>query len=355
LKRSVTIIDIAKHAGVSFKTVSRVLNNAPTVAEDLRAKVEAAMRELDYKPNRAARLLRGGKAQALGLIVGSQTRTRNSPDADRRLPSYAADVILGLLQACHSAEYHLVIESVSPTEDPASDARTTLERFLDLVKLDGVVLVPPLCDIPWVLDVLDSRKMPFARINPGLALDRALCLVIDNKSAARDVGDAILAQGHRRLGFIAGPDDHAAQRERKTGLLEAVAQVPDASVEVRQGNFLFTSGLARGRELLELPDRPTAIFAANDEMAAGVLAAAVDCGIQVPNDLSLIGFGGLAISEHTWPRIATVSQPTIEIARIAGAELIAQGGQLSDEWGRLVTVPYELTLRQSVGPVPDSR
>lgn len=351
LKRSVTIIDIAARAGVSFKTVSRVLNGAPTVAEALRRKVEDAMRELDYKPNRAARLLRGGKAHALGFIIGSHNRIIDSPEPDRRMPSYAADVILGLLQACHTAEYHLVIEHLVPT---GAEARATLERFLDLVPLDGVVLVPPLCDSGWLLDMLESRGMPFARINPGLDLDRALCLVIDNRSAAREVGEAILAHGHRRIGFIDGPDAHTAQRDRKTAFLEAVAKVPGTQVEVRQGNFLFTSGLEKGRELFDLAERPTAIFAANDEMAAGVLAAAVDYGISVPDDLSLVGFGGLAIADHTWPRITTVSQPTIEIARIAGQKLIAQGGQLGADWSQLVTAPYELTVRPSLGPAPRS-
>lgn len=350
MKRSATIIDIAKRAGVSFKTVSRVLNGAPTVAAELRARVETAMRELDYTPNRAARLLRGGKAHALGLIIGSPVRLRHSADPDRRLPTYTADVILGMLQACHGAEYHLVIENVSPADD--ATARAAFERFLDLVKLDGVVLIPALCDVSWVLDVLERRDMPVVRINPGLALDRALCFVIDNKSAAREVGEAILARGHRRIGFIAGPETHTAQRERKTGLLEALAQVPEASVVVRQGNFLFTSGLEEGRELLGLADRPTAIFAANDEMAAGVLAAAVERGLQVPNDLSLVGFGGLAISEYSLPRLATVSQPTIEIARMAGERLIGHGGCTAAEWAEVVTIPYELTLRQSVAAVP---
>src|SRR3546814_7297720 len=168
LKRSVTIIGIAERAVVSFKTVSRVLNGAPTVAEELRGKVEAAMRELDYKPNRAARLLRGGKAQALGFIVGVHAEARDSPDMDRRMPSYGADVILGLLQACRAAEHHLVIESVSAGD--ADEAQAILERFLGLVTLDCFVLVPPLCDTDWVLDVLESRNLPFARIHPGLQL-----------------------------------------------------------------------------------------------------------------------------------------------------------------------------------------
>lgn len=350
MKRPVTIVDIANHAGVSFKTVSRVLNGATTVAEELRAKVEKAMRDLDYKPNRAARLLRGGKAHALGFIVGSQTQIiLNSPEPDRRMPSYAADVILGLLQACHAAEYHLVIENISPADTP--ETRAMLGRFLDLVKLDGVILVPPLCDTPWVLDLLDSRDIAFARINPGLDLGRALCLVIDNHSAAREVGEAILSHGHRRIGFIEGPRSHAALHERKKGFLDTVSGVAGATVEVRQGNFLFTSGLEKGRELLSLAERPTAIFAANDEMAAGVLAAAIDCGIDVPRQLSLVGFGGLAISEHSWPRIATVSQSTIEIARMAGERLIAHDPK--DDWNEVVTMPYTLVTRQTLARVPD--
>lgn len=345
MQRSVTIIDIAKRAGVSFKTVSRVVNGAPTVADALRRKVEDAMRELDYKPNRAARLLRGGKAHALGLIVGSTARAVDSSETERRLPSYAADVILGLLQACHAAEYHLVIENVAPND---AEGEAILSRFLDLVPLDGVILVPPLCDTGWVLDLLERRDMPFARINPGLDLDRSLCLVIDNRSAAREVGEAILAHGHRRIGFIDGPDDHTAQRERKVGLVEAAAKVPGAHVEVRQGNFRFASGMEKGGELLDLAERPTAIFAANDEMAAGVLAAAIERGVHVPGELSLIGFGGLAIAEYSWPRLTTVSQPTAEIAKIAGQKLIAQGGQVDDGWAQMVTVPYELTIGQSL-------
>src|SRR3546814_7526876 len=134
--------------------------------------------------------------------------------SDLRMPSYGADVILGLLQACRAAEHHLVIESVSAGD--ADEAQAILERFLDLVTLDGIVLVPPLCDTDWVLDVLESRNLPFARINPGLQLGRGLCLVIDNRNAARQVGEAILSLGHRRIGLIDGPEAHAARTERKT-------------------------------------------------------------------------------------------------------------------------------------------
>ncbi len=348
MKRSVTIVDIAKHAGVSFKTVSRVLNGAPTVAAELRDRVEQAIRDLDYKPNRAASLLRGGKSHALGLIIGSHTEILHASEPDHHMPSYAADVILGLLQACHAAEHHLVIENISSVD--ARMSGEMLRRFLDLVKLDGVILVPPLCDIAWVLDLLDNAAIPFARINPGLDLDRGLCFVIDNNKAAHDVGEAILEMGHRRIGFIDGPESHTAQRERKIGFLDIIGSVAGASVEVRQGNFLFASGFEMGHELLALPERPTAIFAANDEMAAGVLAAAIERGIDVPGQLSLVGFGGLAVSTHTWPRIATVRQSTIEIARLAGNSLIERDTRDGVAWDRVVTMPYELVTRQSMAP-----
>src|SRR3546814_16316808 len=124
------------------------------------------MRELDYKPNRAARLLRGGKAQALGFIVGAQGEMSDSPDIDRRMPSYAADVNLGLLQACRTAENHMLIESVSAGD--AGEAQAIFERVLDMVKLDGIGVVPPLCDKDWQIDVLYSRDHPFEMTHPGL-------------------------------------------------------------------------------------------------------------------------------------------------------------------------------------------
>ncbi|HWU03452.1 MAG TPA: LacI family DNA-binding transcriptional regulator [Novosphingobium sp.] len=342
-----TIIDIAKLAGVSFKTVSRVMNNHPSVGEDYRQRVEAAMAQLNFKPNRAAQLLRGGRSRILGLLV-AQGGAIQGLDEGNRLPSYIADIITGMLQACQASGYHLVTESID--REDAVAGRAWLAACFDDVGFDGLVLMPPLCDLDWMLDALEELSLPYVRMNPGTQLERGLCIVIDNHAAGREIGQMILAQGHRRIGYISGPASHHAHTPRLDGLREAAASVPGAQVLVRQGAFTYNSGLAAGGELLDLPQRPSAIFAANDEMAAGVLAAAFERGLGVPGDVSIVGFGGLLISQSTWPRITTVSQPTIAMARMAANALIATSAKEEPMEEGVIHIAYEVRERQSLGP-----
>jgi len=343
-----TIIDIANRAGVSFKTVSRVLNKHPKVGEEYRVKVEQAMAELNFKPNRAAQQLRGGRSSILGLLVSSGAEIQTL-DEGNRLPSYIADIITGMLQSCQTAGFHLVTENIDNSNEEAGKA--WLADCFDAVSFDGLLLMPPLCDTGWLLDELNARQVRYARMNPGTQLGRGLCLVIDNCSAGREIGAYLLDQGHRRLGYITGPSSHFAHTGRLDGLREALAQVPGATLMVAQGAFTFTSGQSAGGELLDAPSPPSAIFAANDEMAAGVLAAAFERGLSVPGQLSIFGFGGLLISQSTWPRISTVSQPTIAMARLASDTLIAATLEDKRLEGRTVRIAYELKIRQSVAPV----
>ncbi|NOW45766.1 LacI family transcriptional regulator [Novosphingobium sp. SG751A] len=342
-----TIIDIANRAGVSFKTVSRVLNKHPKVGEEYRVKVEQAMAELNFKPNRAAQQLRGGRSSILGLLVSSGAEI-HSLDEGNRLPSYIADIITGMLQSCQAASFHLVTENIDNSNEAAGKA--WLADCFDAVSFDGLLLMPPLCDTGWLLDELDARQVRYARMNPGTQLGRGLCLVIDNHSAGREIGAYLLDQGHRRLGYITGPASHFAHTGRLDGFREAMAQAPDAQLQVCQGAFTFASGQRAGGELLDGPSPPSAIFAANDEMAAGVLAAAFERGLNVPGQLSIFGFGGLLISQSTWPRISTVSQPTITMARMAADTLIAATMEDQELEARTIPIAYELKIRQSVAP-----
>ncbi|MCX7284553.1 MAG: LacI family DNA-binding transcriptional regulator [Novosphingobium sp.] len=355
-----TIKDIALRAGVSFKTVSRVLNGYTSVAEDLRLRVEAAMQDLSYRPNQAARQLRGRKAFAIALVPALRQHI-DDIGQNQRMPGYLGDVIAGALQACQAADYRLIIETL--TEPSLATGRDAFERFLDCTRVDGILLVPPLCDDPWLLDLLAQRRMSVARLNPGTRLDEGYCTVIDNYAAARAVIGHLTAQGHRHIAFIKGPADHRAQAERTRGVLEAAALEDNIRLDLKQGNFLFQGGLEIARELLDQRDRPTAIFAANDEMAAGVLAAAIERGLQVPKDLSIVGFGGLLVSEMTWPRITTVYQPTIAIARELAGLLIAHAGEQPAEpadgstgadaapmGGQFKIEPFRLIERNSVAP-----
>lgn len=341
-----TIKDIAARAGVSFKTVSRVLNGYTSVAEDLRKRVDQAMVDLDYRPNQAARQMRGRKAFAIALVPALRHQI-DEIGQDRRMPGYIGDVIAGALQACQKADYRLLIETLTAPEEPLW--REAFERFLDCTRVDGIMLVPPLCDDPWLLDQFATRGIHVARLNPGTRLDEGFCTVIDNYAAARAVMAHLAARGHRHIAFIKGPADHRAQAERTRGVLEGAAEIDDIRLDLKQGDFLFGSGLALARDLLEKRDRPTAIFAANDEMAAGVLAAAIELGLKVPGDLSVMGFGGLLVSEMTWPRISTIYQPTIAMARELATLLIESAGDDTAPPARFRIEPFRLIERQSVG------
>lgn len=343
-----TIIDIAQLAGVSFKTVSRVLNKNPKVGEIYRQKVEQAMQELNFKPNRAAQQLRGGRSSMLGLLV-SDGAAIQTLDEGNRLPSYLADIITGMLQSCQSARFHLVTENINASNVDA--ARAWLDECFDAVSFDGLLLMPPLCDCAWLLDELDERQVRYARMNPGTQLDRGLCLIIDNHAAGREIGHYLLAQGHRRLGYITGPASHFAHSARLDGLREALATVPDAQLQIQSGAFTFHSGQQAGAALMDSDTPPTAIFAANDEMAAGVLAMAFERGLHVPTQLSIFGFGGLLISQSTWPRISTVSQPTIAMARMAADALIAATLEDRELEPQTILIDYALKIRQSVADI----
>ncbi len=347
--RRPTIKDIATHAGVSFKSVSRVINGEASVGADIRERVEASIEALGYHPNLGARSLRSGLSFSLALLATSRENV-NLMGLDRRMASYVTDVMVGLLQACHPADYHLVIDTIASLD--ADAGRPALTRFLDVTKPDGVLLIPPLCDLDWVLETIEQRGIGLGRLNPGHDTDRGTSLWIDNEAAGETVGSAILDHGHRRIAYIAGPETQYAQKGRLRGFQRRLAQAPETVLTVVAGDFTYDTGRLQGGFLLDQNDRPTAIFAANDEMAAGVLAAALERGIRIPEELSIVGFGSLVISQQTAPQIATVSQPTTEMARQIGAHLIAANRNRSSTPAPEGPVEFRFIPRKSLGAAP---
>ena len=342
-----TIKDIAKHAGVSFKTVSRVLNGYASVADDLRERVQKSMHELDYRPNQAARQMRGKKAYNIALFPAFRDQV-SELQTSRRMPTYVADVITGLIQACQAAHFHLFVEPAPAVEGPTG--RQNFCSLLDNLRVDGVILIPPICDDEWIIEQLIARDILVGRLNPGTMLDRGFCTVIDNRTAAREVVDLLVAKGHSHIAYIKGPESHRAVGDRLGGVLDGAA-AHNLRIDLRQGDFLFDSGRSATLDLLRLATPPTAIFAANDEMAAGALAAALELGVKVPDALSIVGFGGLLVSEATWPRLTTVSQPTIEMARSLGSQLIMAAGSPAAQAASLTVQPHRLVERQSVSSI----
>ncbi|MEL1249290.1 LacI family DNA-binding transcriptional regulator [Aurantiacibacter gilvus] len=346
----ITIKDIAKHAGVSFKTVSRVINKNPSVGGELREKVEASMMALDYRPNRAASLLRGGKSYTIGLILGPLTGYLE-PGSGRSVPTYITDVITGLLQSCNQAGYHLLIEPV--TEDQLEAGVDAVDALLEDTTLDGLVLVPPLCDRLWLVDHLVNKRMPCVRVNPGKAHERTISIGLDNNAVGADIADYVLRHNHRQIGYIAGPANHGSHDLRWQSFAGRMRECPDVVLQEMPGDFTFDSGWSAASRLLDGSEgpRPTAIFAANDEMAAGVIAYAKSTGLELPGDLSVIGFGDLAVASQCYPRLTTVRQPTIEISRDAATEVINSVANHEMSEGKVINHPYRFVERDSFAAI----
>lgn len=344
-KRRPTIIDIAKKADVSFKTVSRVLNDNPRVASELRARVLKAMSELDYQPNLAARSLAGRRGYAIALLV-DQIEFFRDTDANAYFAPYLVDLQAGALLACRESGYHFFVE---PYDGRHETFWNELRAQLSKVPLDGLVLAPPSADRTELLDALEEWGIPYVRIAPGIQVDRAPSVAIDEYHGTLAIAEHLLALGHRRIGFVAGPEAHVAAGVRSVAFREALAG--KAELIVHPGDFTFSGGLAAGEVLLGLADRPTAIFAANDFMAAGVVVSATRANLQVPGDVSIAGFDDSAVAHFIWPPLTTVRQPIRDMAAAAVEYLVANAAGRETP-ARTRKLEFELIKRQSTGPAP---
>lgn len=325
------IRDVSEAAGVSIKTVSRVLNNERYVRPDTRAKVEQAMSALGFRPSAAARALAGGRSFQIALMCSNPG------------PYYLHGLIEGLRGRCAQEGVRLIVHAYErDAPELGADVRTLIRQMSP----DGVILTPPIADHEPVLDALDRAGTPYVRISPGVQPDRSAAVAIDNEQAAREMTRLLLAAGHRRIGFIVGHRAYSVSNQRLSGYLDALHEAGvglDLEL-VQQGWFDFASGEAAADRLLALPDPPTAIFASSDDMAAGVVATAHRRGLRVPADLSIAGFDDTELARSLWPPLTTVRQPIVAMAEKAADLLFARA-----EAG-LRLVPHELITRESTGP-----
>lgn len=331
-----TIKDVAARAGLSVMTVSRVLNGERHVSAEAKAKVEAAIEALGYRRNVFARGLPGSRSFLLCMLIPEM------------IPAYAAEFQQGAVEYCRAKGYHLVVQPYRANDEAAADAVATA---LASVRPDGFLLTPPLTDHTPVLEALERAKVAYVRLAPTFDVERTSSIALDEVEAARQMTLALLDLGHRRIGFIGGPADHGASQWRLAGYRKALEERELAldPALVADGLFLFESGEAGGASLLRLPDRPTAIFAGNDETALGVMAAAHRLGLSIPGDLSVAGFDDSEIAQLAWPQLTTVRQP-IQAMAAAAAELViamAAARMPKIEHRRL---PFELVFRGSTAP-----
>ncbi|HWV11915.1 MAG TPA: LacI family DNA-binding transcriptional regulator [Sphingobium sp.] len=324
-----SIHDVAALAGVSIKTVSRVVNKAPNVSEQLRERVTAAIGQLDYRPNQSARRLAGGRSFMIAFLY-------NNPVA-----SYISGIQAGAVNRCRELGYHLVVELIPLSGEERFDI---LEGLAAALRPDGVFLAPPLSDDPAVLKWLAAKNLPCARIaGPNGA--QSLNIVTPEWEAGRMVADHLLKLGHRRIGVITPPPAHEAATHRVDGFREglAAAGLAQETALFVEGGFDYRSGIAAGAQLLGSANPPTAIFATNDDMALGVLQLARQRGLRVPGDLSVVGFDDTPASATAWPPLTTVRQP---LAQMGAAVIDA----LINRPAKAPQFDFELMRRESSAP-----
>lgn len=329
-----TLSDIAKLAKVSIKTASRVVRKEPKVSPKTRAAVEEAIKTLNYRPSVAPRAAVGSRSYVLGLIF-------DNPNA-----SYIVELLQGAMEQSRQDGYHLIVEPVSLSSATITE---DINNLLVQSNLDGMILPPPLCDEPSILKALMSAGKPFARISPSISEELGLRVEINDHQAAKEMTTKLIELGHTSIGFITGRKGTATTRRRLEGFLSAMKDanlsVPDSFIQ--EGNFEYRSALIAGEKLLKQPQRPTAIFASNDEMAAGLIAAAHKSGLSVPDDLSIAGFDDSLVATVVWPQLTTVRQPIKEMAATAVKILIEKCRAKSDENPNMELLPTEIIMRES--------
>jgi LacI family transcriptional regulator len=313
-----TIYDVADHAGVSIKTVSRVMNAEPNVRAETRDRVQAAAQALNYHPNLSARSLAGSKSFLIAAFVDAALTLEHW--RNERGTDYLARIQLGATLPCREAGYHFLVELV---DHDAALMRQEVRNLLAALKPDGVILTPPSADNEIVLSLLRQAETPYVRLGPEQAEGGGLRFRMDDRKAMRGMAEHIMSLGHRRIGFIGGDKRYGSSLSRKRGFFDAMAARGLFTPFLADGDFTFASGMRAGLTLLGQVARPTAILASNDDMALGCMAAAAELGLQVPQDVSVAGFDDNTGSRFSRPQLTTLRQPVVELAALAARKLIA--------------------------------
>lgn len=300
--RGPTIADVAREAGVSPMTVSRTINGEMRVQSETKERVQAAVRKLGYVPNAAARSLAGAQPCRIALV-------HDNPSA-----SWLSEVLVGCLAEASENDVQLMIERCTDSE--TMDA---LAQHLTVSRVDAVIVPPPLGDDASLLRALEAVDLPVVQVAPGKPADTAFAVSIDDQGAALAMTRHLLKLGHRRIGFIEGNPKQTSSALRRLGYEDAMREtgITIDPALIFAGDFTYRSGLAATEQMLALSDRPTAIFASNDDMAAAVVAVAHRQGLDVPGALTVCGFDDTAMATTIWPELTTIRQPVNEMARLA--------------------------------------
>ncbi|MBE2991294.1 LacI family DNA-binding transcriptional regulator [Sphingomonas sp. CFBP 13603] len=343
-RQAVTIKHVAADAGVSLQTVSRVVNKESGVRPEMMQRVQASIDKLGYVPSIAAQRMGGSRSY---LILALNDRERTIADwRARQGTDWFDQMMLGGMLTCAEHGYRLIVELVDTHSD---HIERELMAAIAALQPDGVILTPPHSGNPLIIDLLETQGISFARIG-SLTEGPGIRLIMDDTRAARIATEHLVELGHRRIGFIAGPDEYELSGWRVDGWRAAMlaAGFPTDGL-MTQGDFSHASGRAAAQALLALPDPPTAIIASNDQMTLATLELVRERGLTVPTDLSLISFDDTPIIRLAHPPLTAIVQPIAEVTAQAVTLIIADhvnGPMITPP----VTVSASMTIRESTAP-----
>jgi LacI family transcriptional regulator len=331
----VTIFDVAEASGVSYGTVSRVINNNPNVKPATRAKVMDAIERLGYVINRQAQNLARGQTNAVGVLA---------PDLGT---GYIGEIMRGIDAELERVGYDLMLFTTHRRAAKEANYVTTLVQGV----VEGLLLVLPRNPVDY-LGALRARNFPHVLIDHQGIDSESPAVGATNWQGAYLATEYLIHLGHRRIGFITGSMDLGCAQDRLEGYKSALrtSHLPELPELIFEGDFLQSSGVTGANALLDLPEPPSAIFASNDVMAMGAMDAIRHRGLRIPDDISIVGFDNIPQSAMVFPPLTTVQQPLEQMGRVATQMLLDMLGQ-SQFSGRQIDLPTELVQRASCTPL----
>lgn len=336
-KKNPTINEIARLAGVSKKSISRVINGEQGVSEDTRSRIKQIMEEVGYAPNRRARALANSRSFLLGLVYNNA----NS--------SYVLELLAGCQATGNAQGYEIVMHSISDDSNAAEE----IIRFMRRSGCDGLILTPPVSESTSIVAALLEQQWPMVRIAGDNADFQLSQIKYNDRTASLSLASELIRLGHRQIAFIGGPNQAGPTLRRLAGVHDALA-LQGLTLDhqsIRYGDFTFESGREIAMELLTQSNRPTALICANDEMAAGAYQSAATLGIAIPTELSVSGFDDSPAASHLWPQLTSVRQPVQEMAADAVHQLINFASQ--DSNFLIKQYEAEIVFRNSIAPPPE--
>ncbi len=337
-RKKATINDVAHLARVSKKTVSRVINNSPSVRQDTRDQVNEIITRIGFRPDPQARGLAFRRSFLIGLIY-------DNPNAQ-----YVVNMQMGALDSLRGTGNELVVH---PCDRHADSFVEEIREFIELQRLAGVILLPPIAEDARLLALMEELDVPFIRVTarPGEQNDPPIHtpqIVSRDREGCAEAGEHLASLGHKRIGFINGNMLYPSAHERRAGFdegLKAHGLAIAADLD-EPGDYSFDSGHRAASKILGHAQRPTAIICCNDQMAAGAYHAAYELGLSIPGDLTIMGFDDADVATRIWPPLTTVRLPTRDMGKTAAEQLVH--GEMTNRTS--LVFQAKLMVRGSSGP-----